>query len=55
MSGDQHGPVYGHERATDDGPPDRDRPDDYEPPSRRRHRPLADMVPDGLAVDEDLT
>lgn len=38
-------------RAGDDGPADRDRPDDYEPPSRRRT--LAEMVPDGLAVTPD--
>ena len=49
MSGGQHGPVYGHERATDDGPADRDRPDDYEPPSLRRHRPLTGLAVAGLA------
>jgi len=35
VSGHQNGPCYGHYRSSDDGPPDVERPDDYEDTASR--------------------
>lgn len=46
MTGDQHGPCYGHERSSDNGPTD--------PPDRREERALswaeADRVRERVAA-----